>query len=48
MARKLLALRGNHEGEHRLVSKPLMIVLGVVLVPFVFMLIGAIFRHHGT
>ena len=48
MARKLLALRGSHEGEQRLVSKPLKIALGVVLVPFLFMLLTAIFRHHGS
>ncbi len=48
MASKLLALRGNHEGEHRVVSKPLMIVAGVVLLPFVLTLLAGIFRHHAA
>jgi hypothetical protein len=42
--RKLLSQRGRHEGEHRVVRKALLIVLGVVLVPFQFMLVTAIAR----
>ena len=47
MARKLLALRGNYEGEHRLVSKGWLIALGVVTLPLLLLVITAIGRHHG-
>ena len=47
VARRMLAQPAHYEGEHRIVRKPLLIVLGLVLVPFLFMLLSAIARHHG-
>ena len=47
VARQMLRQRAHYEGEHRLVRKPLMIALGIVAVPFLFMLVTAIVQHHG-
>ena len=47
MVRKLLALRGNYESEHRLVRKGWLIALGVVTLPFLVILVSAIGRHRG-
>ena len=48
VAKQMLKQRAHYEGEHRIVRKPLLIVLGVVLVPFLLMLVSAIFRRHGA
>ena len=47
VARRMLKQRGHYESEHRRVRKPLLIVLGVVVVPFLLTLVAAIARHHG-
>ena len=48
VARQMLKQRAHHEGEHRIVRRPLLIVLGVVLVPFLFAVVSAVVRHHGS
>ena len=47
VTRQMLKQRAHYESEHRLVRKPLMIALGIVAVPFLFMLVTAIVQHHG-
>ena len=47
-ARQMLKQPAHYESDHRLVRKPFKALLGVVLVPFVLMLLHALLRHHAT
>jgi hypothetical protein len=47
-ARQMLRQPAHYESEHRLVRKPLKILLGVALVPFALMFLHALLRHHAS